>query len=146
MSPEVHPLHPMSVHAPLACFIFTPLADAAAALTGVREFWFASALTAAGVLVFGLAAATLGALDFAKAHAIAPKTVTWHASLMASALLVEAVGVLGRITPEMQVITPAPSLSLFAGAVALLIAAAGGYLGGNLVYRHGVNVAPRRKL
>ncbi len=136
----MHPLHPISVHAPLACFLFTPLADAAALLTGDDVAWTIGALTTAGAVAFGVLAATLGALDFEKAHAKAPRTVISHLTAMATALIFAAASLSGRIGESMAIIAPPPAWALICGALAAASAIVGGYFGGDLVYRHGVNV------
>lgn len=136
----MHPLHPISVHAPLACFLFTPLADAAALLTGDDATWRIGALTTAGAVAFGVLAATLGALDFEKAHAKAPKIVISHLTAMAAALIFATASLIGRIGEGMAIIAPPPDWALICGVLAAASAIVGGYFGGDLVYRHGVNV------
>lgn len=137
---KLHPLHPVSVHAPLACIAFTPLADLGAVLTSRAEFWTVSAATSAAAPVFGLIAASFGALDFERAYARAPKTVSWHAALMVLAVALAAISAFGRFGEGFTVLTPPGVWPIAAGVAALIVAGAGGALGGELVYRHGVNV------
>jgi uncharacterized membrane protein len=137
---KLHPLHPVSVHAPLACIVFAPLADLGAVLSHRSEFWFVSALMCAGAGALGLIAATFGALDFERAFAKAPKTVSWHATLMAAAVLLDVASAIGRFGPAFTALAPPPAWAIGASAVALVSVAIGGGLGGELVYRHGINV------
>jgi uncharacterized membrane protein len=140
---KLHPLHPVSVHAPIACLVFAPLADLGAALTGQPYFWAVGALMTAGAVVFGLIAATLGAMDFEHAYARAPRTVSWHAAFMTTAVTLDGVSAFGRFDSHFAVLTPPAAWAIVVGMLALLVAGVGGFLGGELVYRHGVNVEAR---
>ena len=137
---KLHPLHPISVHAPIACLLFVPLADLGAALTRQPYFWAVGALMAAGAAVFGLVAATLGAMDFERAYAEAPKTVSWHAILMATAITLDGAGAFGQFDHDFAVTKPPAAWAIALGMLALIAAAVGGFFGGELVYRHGINV------
>ncbi len=137
---KLHPLHPVSVHAPLACIALAPLADLGAILTHRVEFWSVGAALSAAAPLFGLIAASIGALDFDRAYAKAPKTVSWHAVLMVLAVTLAAVSGFGRFDAGLAVLTPPSAWAIVAGVAALIVAAIGGALGGELVYRHGVNV------
>jgi uncharacterized membrane protein len=137
---KLHPLHPVSAHAPLACLFFAPLADLGAALTGQSYFWAVGALMAAGAVVFGLVAATFGAIDFERAYVRAPKTVRWHAGLMATAVTLDGAGAFGRFDQQFAVLTPPTAWAIGLGVLASILAMTGGFFGGELVYRHGINV------
>lgn len=139
MAPRMHPLHPASVHLPVACILATPLADLAAYFVA-RDFWPLGALTSAGGVLFGFVAAMLGALDFDRARAKAPRTVIGHACAMLAAVSLEAISLSGRVNANLDVAAFPPTWSLAASAAAALILLAGAYLGGELVYTHGVNV------
>jgi uncharacterized membrane protein len=90
--------------------------------------------------VFGLIAATLGALDFERAQAKAPRTVIAHASAMGASVLLSAASLLGRADQHFAIAAPAPLWAIAASGAAFWAMIAGAYLGGDLVYRHGVNV------
>jgi len=137
---KLHPLHPVSVHAPVACVVFAPLADLGVVLTGRGELWLVGAVMTAGAVLFGLIAASFGALDYERAQAKAPKTVAWHAVMMSTAVTLDGVSAFGRFGHDFAVLTPPAAWAIAAGALALAAAGVGGYLGGDLVYRHGVNV------
>ena len=137
---KLHPFHPISVHAPIACILLTPLADLIAAVTDRGDLWIVGAYLSAGAVVFGLVAATFGALDFERAFAKAPKIVIWHAALMVTSVGAAAVSGFGRFDESFIVQSPPPAWAVAAGIIAFLIAGIGGALGGELVYRHGVNV------
>lgn len=137
---RLHPLHPVSVHAPIACIVFAPLADLGATFTHLPFVWAVGALMTAGAAVFGLVAASFGAMDFERAYAKAPKTVSWHAILMGCAVTLDGASAFGRLAQDHEITTPPATWTIALGALALVIAAIGGFLGGDLVYRHGVNV------
>lgn len=137
---KLHPLHPVSVHAPIACIVFAPLADLGATLTQLPFVWAIGALMTAGAALFGLIAASFGAMDFERAYSKAPKTVSWHAILMGCAVTLDGVSAFGRFAKDHDIATPPAMWAVALGALALVIAAIGGFLGGDLVYRHGVNV------
>jgi uncharacterized membrane protein len=120
--------------------VFAPLADLGVALTGRSDFWFVGALMTAGAVLFGLVAATFGALDYERAYAKAPKTVSWHAVLMTSAVPLDAVSAFGRFGHGFSVLSPPAAWAIASSTLALVAVSVGGYLGGDLVYRHGVNV------
>lgn len=137
---SLHPLHPVSVHAPIACIAFAPLADLAATLTQLPFMWAVGALMTAGAAIFGLIAASFGAMDYERAYAKAPKTVSWHAILMACAVTFDGFSAFGRLGQDREITTAPAMWAIALTALALVIAAVGGFLGGDLVYRHGVNV------
>lgn len=137
---KLHPFHPISVHAPIACIVFAPLADAGAALTRLPTLWAVGALMTAGAVVFGLLAASFGALDYERAFAKAPRTVSWHAVLMASAVTLDGASAFGRFGRDLALTSPPATWAVAVSALALRAAGVGGFLGGELVYRHGVNV------
>jgi uncharacterized membrane protein len=72
-----------------------------------------------------------------------PKTVRWHAVLMAVAVMLAGASAFGRFGEGFSVRSPPEFWAIGAGVLALIIAGVGGALGGELVYRHGVNVEPR---
>jgi uncharacterized membrane protein len=135
----------MSVHVPLTCMLLAPFADAAAIFLHRADLWALGALATAGAVLFGVLAATLGALDFERAHAKAPKTVIWHASAMSAAVTCEAISLAGRMHSDGALNSPPALWAIVASAGAFLIVLAGAYLGGELVYHHGVNVGPEQK-
>ncbi len=139
---KLHPLHPVSVHAPIACIVFAPLADLAATLTQFSYLWAVGALMTAGAAMFGIIAASFGAMDFDRAYAKAPKTVSWHAVLMGCAVTLDGVSALGRFGSDISVAPPPWAIAL--STLALIAAGVGGFLGGDLVYRHGVGVEGRK--
>lgn len=137
---RLHPLHPMSVHFPIACLVFTPLADAAAWALNMDALWLVGAIASAGAVVFGVVAAMLGALDFAAAREKAPRIVLLHASLMSGALMLGFASSFGRFGANFAPLMPPPAWAIGAGAAAAVLMLLGAWFGGELVYGRGVNV------
>ncbi|MGQ0533208.1 MAG: DUF2231 domain-containing protein [Caulobacteraceae bacterium] len=137
---RLHPLHPISVHAPVACILFTPLADLGAHLSQRNDAWTLGVLTSAGAVIFGVLAAMFGALDFERARAKAPRTVIAHACVMLIAVTFSAASLMGRIDQQFAIAAPPPFWSIVTSVASALAMMLGAYLGGELVYRHGVNV------
>jgi uncharacterized membrane protein len=135
-----HPLHPTLVHAPIACWIMTPLCDGLALALGQDFFWQAGALIAAFGVLFGALAATAGAIDLPRAKTKAPRLALVHAGLMASAWALSTLGLFGRITADYAAATPAPIWAIAASAVAFALMLAGAWCGGEMVYGRSVGV------
>jgi uncharacterized membrane protein len=141
--PYGHPLHPMMIPIPIGAWVLSLVFDVASRVGPdptpmARGAWWLIGLGVLGAL----AAATLGLLDL---MAIPPGTRVFRiallhagANLTATALFV--VGFLlrrGHLDDTGGV--PLPLLALSIAAV--LVLAAGGFLGGELAYRYGVRVA-----
>lgn len=140
---KAHPVHPMLVHAPLACWIFIPACDVLALAMGRDVFWQTGALLSAFGAAGGALAATFGALDLPRAKARAARLALIHATLMGTAWLLSAASLAGRIDSTYAAITPAPVWAIIASALALLITIAGAWCGGEMVYGRGVGVRDR---
>ena len=138
-----HPIHPMLVHVPVACWLLAPASDGAALVTHAALFWQVSTLLIAVGVAGGALAATAGAMDYARAQAIAPRLVSAHAKLMGSAWTVSLIGLFGRFA-EKQVVSPAPTWSIAAGIATLLLMIAGAWCGGEMVYGKGIGVSTGR--
>lgn len=141
----MHPVHPMLVHAPIACWLLIPFCDLAALSVAADFFHQVAALLTAIGAVGGALAATAGALDFERGHKAAPKVAITHASLMGMAFLLELASLLGRVNShDMHVIVAPPVWAVAASALGLVVMAGGAAFGGELVYGRGVGV--KRKM
>src|SRR6218665_1448603 len=103
-----HPLHPMLVHVPVACWLLAPLSDGAAMASGRVSLWTMSALLAGVGVAWGALAATAGALDYARAETVAPRLVKAHATLMGAAWTAGLLNLLGRLGADRHVAVPPP--------------------------------------
>lgn len=136
----MHPVHPMLVHAPIACWALTPVSDALAIALNREEFWIVSAFLAAAGVVLGTLAATAGSLDFERGHRAAPKIAIAHAVLMGGAWLLATIGALGRLGADYAPLSPPHWWAIAAGVGALVLMVGGAWCGGEMVYGRGVGV------
>jgi uncharacterized membrane protein len=137
---KIHPVHPMLVHAPIACWLLTSFFDALAIATQGDFFWQVAALMAAVGVAAGALAAMAGAMDFSRAQSQAPKLVLAHASLMSGAWVLALVSLIGRVNASYQAILPAPWWAVTASATAVLLMIVGAWCGGEMVYGRGIGV------
>lgn len=138
-----HPLHPALVHFPVACWVLAPLADFGGLIWRPEWLWPASAGLAGLGCAFGLLAAGAGMLELAKLDAEHPagKTAMRHMLLALTTWCLFAGGLVARVRGGALV---SPNALVFALDVAGLIGVlATGWLGGMLVYGHGVGVDGR---
>ena len=140
-----HPLHPMLVHVPVACWLLAPMSDGAALVTGRALLWTVSALLLGVGTGWGALAATAGAMDYARAQAVAPRLVNLHAVLMGSAWTVALLSLLGRVGADRQIVVPPSGWAVTAcfGTAALMIA--GAWCGGEMVYGRGIGVSTTKR-
>lgn len=143
--PYGHPLHPVLVTVPLGAWVASLCfdvashvangADARAFATGA--YWLvalglAGALAAASVGVIDLAAIPTGTAAF--------RTALVHMTAVGGASVLFAVSLVLR-HGDLDAPRPTPAGPLALSAVALALAAAGGWLGGRLTFGYGVRVA-----
>lgn len=142
-----HPVHPMLVHLPIACWLLAPACDVAGMVRGGDFFWQAAALLSGAGVAFGALAGMAGAMELErlKGRKDLQRIATIHASLMGSAWIIALVGLIGRVDESFSARLPGP---VWVVVVDFLIAAAligGAFFGGELVYRHGVGVSKDTK-
>ncbi|MEG2444013.1 MAG: DUF2231 domain-containing protein [Acinetobacter sp.] len=121
-----HPLHPALVHFPIACWSLAVAADFASLHFGEMAWkWSAGLLTLGSGMA--LIAMLAGLVEFAR--------VPEGAAMLAAFMLFSA-RLLFRLD-HMQPLAP-DSIALFLDALGFASLAIGGWLGGRLVYGHGV--------
>lgn len=136
-----HPLHPAIVHFPVACWSMAVAADFAGLHFGWAAWQWSTGLLITGC-VMGLVAMLAGLVEFARLEdGPAMTTAYWHMGLMLAAFSLFAL----RLIIGFNGFSPQPpdGLALALSGVGLLTLLAGGYLGGRLVYHHGVGTAPQ---
>lgn len=131
-----HPLHPMLVHFPIACWSLATAADFATLVFDMPLWQWSAGLIALGCLV-SLPAMIAGFYEFSRiAEGPALRDGYWHMGLMSVAFLLFVTRLLLRID-HMQAIPP-NAVSGVLTASGFIVLALGGWLGGRLVYGHGV--------
>jgi uncharacterized membrane protein len=134
-----HPIHPMLVPFPIACFVGTLLTDLAYWRTA-DLMWadFSAWLVTVGVIM-GLLAGIAGFIDFASNRLVRRQPPAWpHAIGNVIALVIAVFNMFVHSRDGWTAIVPT---GLILSAVTVLILLVTAWLGGSLVYRHGVGVA-----
>ncbi|WP_297829788.1 DUF2231 domain-containing protein [Thermomonas sp.] len=138
-----HPLHPALVHFPIACWVLASLADFGGLGWHPEWLWPVSAGLAALGCILGLLAAGAGMLELTKLDGEHPagRTAMWHMTLALTTWCLFA----GSLVVRMRGVTPLPpdALVLALDGAGLVGVLATGWLGGTLVYVHGVGVGRR---
>jgi uncharacterized membrane protein len=131
-----HPIHPAVVHFPIACWSLAVLADIASLHYGLAAAQWAGALLLIGCGMALLAAAA-GVWDLRRvAEGPVMQDAMRHAGLMLTAFALFSLRLLVGIA-NMQFI--APSVLAYAlDALGFACLMLGGWIGGRLVYTHGV--------
>jgi len=131
-----HPLHPMLVHFPVACWSLAVVADVAGLWFGETAWRWSGGLLAVGCGM-ALAAMVAGLMELPHVpEGAAMRVAYWHMGAMLAAGTLFCARLLLRLEDARPLAPDTVSLLLDAGGFACL--AAGGWLGGKLVYRHGV--------
>ncbi len=136
-----HPIHPMLVVFPIGLWAFSLVSDLIY-LFKEMPLWSELALyTIAGGLIGAIAAAVPGLIDMlAITDVRARKIARDHLILNASAIVIFGLSLLVRISAE-----PGAPLAIILSFAGILVLAVSGWLGGELVYVHGIGVEPRSK-
>lgn len=136
-----HPIHPMLILLPAGAFAIVLICDLVYLATGGALWWEATLPVLVIGVAGGLIAAIPGLIDFfalAEAHG-AKRVGWWHAGLNVLAVVVFAYNAWWR---WQAVAPPAEGAHLgfwlTLGGAALI--AVSGWLGGTMVYRHGIGV------
>lgn len=137
-----HPAHPALVAVPIGAWIASLTFDVASRVVAEPEFLVEGSrwLIAIGVLG-ALAAAVPGFIDLLGIPGGSPalRTAVIHMALNLTATAGYTVGFFLRGSPE-DPTGPVGIVPLVISIASLLVVGAGGFLGGELVFRHGVRV------
>jgi len=134
-----HPIHPMLIPFPIACFVGTLVTDIAFTMKG-DPFWARMAfyLLAAGLVMAALAALA-GLTDFLGDRLIRELKPAWHHMIgNVTAVVLEVINLLVRGGPRN---TGAMPLGLYLSIAVVLILLYTGWKGWEMVYRGHVAVA-----
>lgn len=137
-----HPLHPALVHFPVACWSLATLADLASLWLGRPAWLLTGVLLVIGTLT-ALAAMAAGLVELAKIDEAHPalRDAHRHLLLALATWLAYAASLFLRL-PGLELVAPGPlALGLSVAGFGLLSVT--GWLGGKLVYTHGVGVGAR---
>ncbi|WFP75879.1 DUF2231 domain-containing protein [Mesorhizobium sp. WSM4906] len=134
-----HPIHPMLVTIPIACFVGTLLTDIVYWRTAEMTWAnFSSWLVTVGVIV-GILAAVVGLVDFTWGRQIREQPTAWlHMAGNFVALVLAFFNMLIHTRDAWTSVVPT---GLILSALVVIILLFTGWLGWALVYRHHVGVA-----
>jgi len=140
-----HPIHPMVIPFPIALWIFSLIADLVYLWRGnpVWRDYIAFYALLAGI-IGAAAAAVPGIIDWLSIRNSAVKRIAdWHARLNVIALIVFLIDFYLRTTSGARWIGPSPTIPLLLSVLGIVLITISGWLGGEMVYVHGVAVEPR---
>jgi uncharacterized membrane protein len=135
-----HPIHPMLVPFPIACFVGTLITDIAYWRTA-NMMWadFSAWLVTVGV-IFAYLAAIAGLIDFFSNRLIRAQAPAWPHVI--GNLVVLVLATLNMLMHTRDAWTSIVPWGLVLSAAVVLILLFTGWLGWSMVYRHHVGVAP----
>jgi uncharacterized membrane protein len=135
-----HPIHPMLVPLPIGLWIFSLVCDAIYLFGAHAPVWKDVAFyTMAGGVAGALLAAVPGLIDLLSLSPSRAKTLgVWH-----MALNLAAVGAFGVNLWVRSRATPESNPPLLLSIVGVILIGISGWLGGEMVYVHGVAVEPQ---
>jgi uncharacterized membrane protein len=140
-----HPIHPMLIPFPIALWVFSLIADLVYLWRGnpVWRDWIAFYALLAGI-IGAVAAAIFGIIDWLSIKDREVKKIAdWHARLNVIALLIFAASFYLRTAGGSRMVSGSYTIPLVLSVVGVILITISGYLGGDLVYKHGVAVNPQ---
>lgn len=139
-----HPVHAMLVHFPIALFPLSFIFDLWAMLSNDPDLFRASLYSMSLGLAGGLSAALFGMVDYLKLTERQElfRKASWHAAIQFCVLMMFGVITGLRFINYPESVEPNLFHLIFMG-IAVAAMFAGNYLGGDLVYKHGVGVHRR---
>jgi uncharacterized membrane protein len=145
-----HPIHPMIIPFPIALWVFSLIADLIY-LWGGNPLWrdYIAFYTLLGGIIGGAAAAVPGVIDWLslKDREVV-KIANWHARLNVIALLIFAASFYLRTMSGAGLVSGNYTIPVGLSVLGVILIAISGWLGGEMVFKHGVAVdqqsIPRR--
>ena len=132
-----HPVHPLLIVFPVGLFIFSLICDVISLFSINVGMWAAIAFVSmAGGFIGALAAAIPGFIDYLSISDPGTKKIaTFHMALNLTAVVLYGINIWMRMHATGPSSTP-----LILSIVSVGILGISGWLGGSLVYKHGVGV------
>jgi len=141
-----HPVHPMLIPFPIALWIFSFIADLVYLWSG-NPIWRdgVAFYTLAGGIIGAAAAAVPGIIDWLSIKdREVKKLADWHARLNVIALVVFAADYYLRTARGASWVGNGLAIPLLLSIMGIALITVSGWLGGEMVYVHGVAVEPQR--
>jgi uncharacterized membrane protein len=140
-----HPVHPMLIPFPIALWIFSLVADVIY-LWRDNPIWrdYIAFYTLLGGILGAAAAAVPGIVDWLSIKDREVKKIAdWHARLNVIALVVFAADFYLRTERGSTWVSGSTTIPLLLSVVGIVLITISGWLGGEMVYVHGVAVEPQ---
>ena len=135
-----HPIHPMLVPFPIAFLVGALLTDVAYVQWGWATWAYASSWLIGAGIVSALLAALFGFIDFFGEGRIRRlKVARYHMAANLLAVLLSIANFIVHMRDGAMAVIP---LGISLSAVVVLLLLFSGWMGGHMVYRHGVAVRP----
>ncbi len=137
-----HPIHPMLIPFPLALWVFSLIADLIYLWQG-NPVWRDSVAfyTLAGGIIGAILAAVPGIIDyFSIRDRKISKLAAWHARLNVLALLIFSASFYLRTTSGSEFVGSSLTIPVTLSVIGVILIAISGWIGGEMVYVHGVGV------
>lgn len=141
-----HPVHPMIIPFPIALWIFSLVADLIYLWRG-NPVWrdYIAFYTLLGGIIGAVVAAVPGFIDWLSITDRGVKRMAdWHARLNVIALLIFAADFYLRTTGGARWVSGSLAVPLVLTVLGVVLITISGWLGGEMVYVHGVAVEPQR--
>jgi uncharacterized membrane protein len=137
-----HPIHPMIIPFPIGLWVFSLVADVIYLWRG-HGVWrdYIAFYTLLGGTLGAAVAAVPGLIDWLSLKE--PKVVkiaNWHARLNVIALLIFAASFYLRTTSGAGIVSGSYSIPVALSVLGVILISISGYLGGEMVFKHGVAV------
>jgi uncharacterized membrane protein len=138
-----HPIHPMLIPFPIACFVLTFVSDLAFWRTG-NDFWFDASLWLLGIgLIMAALAAVMGVIDlFGDDRIRNLSDAWWHAGGNVIVVLIELYNWYSRYAHGTAAVIPT---GLVLSLIVVLILLFTGWKGWEMVYREHVGVTDQAR-
>ncbi len=135
-----HPVHPALVHFPVACWSLATIGDLASLVFHDQRVWFVSGVLLVLGLIAALAAMLAGLFELRKINeeSAAMRVAVWHMSLVVIAWGLYGLSLFMRLNGAALMAPDGVAIGL--SVLGFLTLCAAGWLGGALVYEHGIGV------
>jgi uncharacterized membrane protein len=140
-----HPIHPMIIPFPIGLWVFSLVADLIYLWRG-NPVWrdYIAFYALLGGIIGAAAAAVPGLIDWLSIkNPRVVKIANWHARLNVIALLIFAASFYLRTHSGAAMVSGNYSIPLALSVLGVILISISGYLGGEMVFRHGVAVDPQ---
>jgi uncharacterized membrane protein len=141
-----HPIHPMLIPFPIALWVFSLVADLIY-VWGDNPAWaWIAFYTLAGGIMGAILAAVFGIIDyFSIQDKKVSKIAAWHARINVLALLLFAASFYLRTGSGASIVGGSFRIPLLLSALGVVSVTLSGWLGGELVFKHGVAVESQQE-